>query len=224
MRKMSLITGIVFAVLFILIFVLVNYNTVYSWDKAAFNFINTGLHFQLLDGFFIAVTTYGRTFFWVPVVALLWLFGGKKGKNAATIMAIAFIFVIIVGLTLKDVYYRPRPFLSILNAIVLIPKPSDSSFPSGHAMIVAAGAAVSFLMLKKRYSIPLGIEAALVMFSRVYIGVHYPTDIIGGMFLGAAISLVTYSLLVDSKLYKKFFELITGVYSKVLSTIGIKNA
>ncbi len=222
MRALVLSLGIAFVVIFVLLFLLVNYNTIYKWDESAFLLINSTFNVSYLNGFFAALSIYGREYFWVPVVILLWLLGKENGKKTALMMVIVFVLVIIIGFALKDVYYRPRPFLSIVNAIVLVPKDFDSSFPSGHALVVAAGATVAFLMLKKRYSIPLLIEAALVIYSRVYVGVHYPTDVVAGLFLGAAIALITYALLVDSRVFRTISEALISIYSKVISTVRLK--
>ena len=92
----------------------------------------------------------------------------------------------------------------------------DSSFPSGHALIVAGGAAIAFLFLRKRYSIPLVIEAALVSYSRVYVGVHYPTDVIAGVVLGVAIAFIIYSILINNKYFSKLYDITDTVYKKIL--------
>ncbi|MCL4361910.1 phosphatase PAP2 family protein, partial [Candidatus Parvarchaeota archaeon] len=137
---------------------------------------------------------------------------------------IVFIAIIIIGLSLKAVYYRPRPFLNpLLSSVdhVLVPKDLDSSFPSGHALIVAGGAAVAFLFLRKRYSIPLVIEAALVSYSRVYVGVHYPTDVIAGVVLGVAIAFIIYSILINNKYFNKLYEIVDTIYKKILRSVRL---
>ena len=139
-------------------------------------------------------------------------------------LVIVFIAIIIIGLSLKAVYYRPRPFLNpLLSSVdhVLVPKDLDSSFPSGHALIVACGAAVAFLFLRKRYSIPLVIEAALVSYSRVYVGVHYPTDVIAGVVLGVGIAFITYSLLINNKYFDKLYGFADTLYTKMLRLAGL---
>ena len=227
-NKKLLLTGLVLLVLFIVIFLLVNLNISNSFDLTVFKLINEKWSVNALDPFFAAVAIYGREYFWVPVVLLMWILGGafnnEKAKKGALMLIIVFIAIIIIGLSLKAVYYRPRPFLNpLLSSIdhILVPKDLDSSFPSGHALIVAGGAVAAFLFLRKRYSIPLVIEAALVSYSRVYVGVHYPTDVIAGVVLGAAIAFIICSILLNSKYFNKLYEMVDNIYRKILRSVRL---
>ncbi|MCL4362655.1 phosphatase PAP2 family protein, partial [Candidatus Parvarchaeota archaeon] len=159
LNKKLLFIGITLVVIFVIIFFLVNFKISNSFDLTVFKLINEKWSVSFLDPFFAAVAIYGREYFWVPVVALMWILGSafsnEKAKKGAVMLVIVFIAIIIIGLSLKAVYYRPRPFLNpLLSSVdhVLVPKDLDSSFPSGHALIVAGGAAVAFLFLRKRYS------------------------------------------------------------------------
>ncbi len=226
--KKMLIIGLLLVAIFIVIFLLVNFKISQNFDLTVFKLINEKWNVPALDSFFAAVAIYGREYFWIPVVALMWILGGafnnEKARKGALMLVIVFIVIIIVGLALKQVYYRPRPFLNpVLASVdhVLVPKDLDSSFPSGHALIVAGGAAVAFLFLRKRYSIPLVIEAALVSYSRVYVGVHYPTDVLAGIFLGVGIAFIIYSLLIKTRLFDKLFRFIDDIYNKILKTLHL---
>ena len=130
-----LILGVALVAAFLAVFALVNYGVTSSFDAAGFNLINQTLNFAPLNSFFVALSEYGREFFWIPIVAILWIFGKAREKKAALILVVVFIILIILGTLLKDGYYRARPFLSITNAIVLLPPDTDSSFPSGHTAI-----------------------------------------------------------------------------------------
>ena len=222
--------GVFLAALFVVIFLLVNFKISYNFDVTLFKLINEKLNVPALDSFFTSVAIYGREYFWVPVVALMWILGSvfrnEKAKKGALMLVIIFIAIIIIGLSLKAVYYRPRPFLNpTLSGIshVLVPKDLDSSFPSGHALVVAGGAATAYLFLRKRYSIPLVAEAALVSYSRVYVGVHYPTDVLAGIILGVAIAFIIYAILNKNKYFDKVFALINSVQTKFLSILKITN-
>ena len=73
----------------------------------------------------------------------------------------------------------------------LIKRPKGYSFPSGHTTLAFAIAFIAYRILPKRYSIPAILIAALMGFSRIYMGVHYPTDILGSICVGYVAALVT---------------------------------
>lgn len=109
----------------------------------------------------------------------------KKETRAAGIAAAASLAIAtILGVgVLKPLIARPRPFVSHPAIQALITE-SGYSFPSGHAITAFANATAIAAMTKKSYSIPLFALAALIGFSRIYLGVHYPGDILAGAVLG----------------------------------------
>ena len=93
---------------------------------------------------------------------------------------------------LKKLIMRPRPFLEIPSLVPAIKKvPKSFSFPSGHTTLAFSVAFIIYRILPKRYSIPAFLIAALVAFSRLYLGVHYPSDILGGICVGYVAGLIT---------------------------------
>jgi membrane-associated phospholipid phosphatase len=140
----------------------------------------------------LSTDDYGRAFFWIPVALILWFFGGRYRK-ASVIMVSAFVISLVLGELMKHIMYEPRPFL-ILNITPLIHEPADSSYPSGHALIVGTGAFSALVSLPWYISIPLTIEALLVSYGRVYVGVHWPLDVIAGWILGIANTELTLAL------------------------------
>ncbi|MEM3671080.1 MAG: phosphatase PAP2 family protein [Thermoprotei archaeon] len=168
-------------VLFSLVLVSVGEN--FSANRALFEWINSN-QLTVLNPVMVDATKYGREYFWIPVVALLWIFGKEKGRRSAFIIACAFIVAIVIGLLSKTVFAQPRPFEILSDVKVLVSRPSDYSYPSGHAVIVSTGAIAALLTLPKKISLPLVFEAVLVSYSRVYVGVHWPADVVGGWLLG----------------------------------------
>jgi membrane-associated phospholipid phosphatase len=140
---------------------------------------------------------------------MLFIFGGKIGKKTAVIAAISMILLMPLVSVIKDVIDRPRPNVS---GVETFPVSADTfSFPSGHATIVSAGLATVSIMFRgnmKRTVLFVGLtfEAALVCFSRIYVGVHYPLDVVGGILLGTGFSFLLVGL-TQSFLFKtKFVE------------------
>ncbi|MFP3218654.1 MAG: phosphatase PAP2 family protein, partial [Acidianus sp.] len=92
-----------------------------------------------LNAFMVDLSKYGRCYVWIPLNALLLIF--KKTRRTGITLAASFILAIILGEASKYIMAEPRPFYFI-HSNLLIPKPHDYSYPSGHALIVGDGAAV----------------------------------------------------------------------------------
>jgi undecaprenyl-diphosphatase len=101
----------------------------------------------------------------------------------------ALLLAQIASDTFKDLTDRPRPPVTDAALHALIAVPPNGSFPSGHAMLAAAVAAALWWSCRPA-SIALGAFAIVIAFSRVWLGVHYPTDVIGGLVLGAVLGLL----------------------------------
>ena len=140
-------------------------------------------------------TNYGRELVWGLLVLVMLLFGNRNTKIMALELGALFLLGILVGDISKILLPRPRPFPTV-PLTLRIPNETDSSYPSGHALIVSIGAA--FCLARFHRKIVAGlltIEAGIVCYSRVYLGVHYPLDVAGGVALGIGIALVGESLL-----------------------------
>jgi undecaprenyl-diphosphatase len=116
----------------------------------------------------------------------------RWGVFALTVIAIALADWSSMGL--KSLINRPRPPLRYPEPKTLVPLPHDASFPSGHAATSFA-AATMLLFAFPRLAPLLYVLAAAVAFSRVYVGVHYPLDVIGGAALGALIAIALRALM-----------------------------
>jgi undecaprenyl-diphosphatase len=161
-------------------------------DSISFLEINNS-HSKWLNQLMVLLTNYGREVFWPVVIILLFALGGWTGKKTAIVIAISMIVLLPIGTIAKDAVARPRP--TIPKSDFLIAADPEFAFPSGHALIVSAGATVALLSFnntprKLAVSALLAVEAALVCISRVYVGGHYPLDVAGGILLGAGVSLI----------------------------------
>lgn len=161
-------------------------------DASAFEQINEP-RYKPLDGLMVLLTLYGREVVWTVTGILLFIFGGWAGRKTVIIMGIAMLALIPIGTIAKEAVARPRPIIAQDDFMIAPDK--EFAFPSGHTMIVSAGAAVMLAIYRDTYkklalSIGLTIEAALVSLSRVYVGGHYPLDVVGGILLGVGIAFI----------------------------------
>lgn len=113
--------------------------------------------------------------------ALLW-----RRPLLALQVVLAVVTADLLALALKGITARPRPFVTHPDPAPLLRPPLDLSFPSGHAATSFAGATVLALLTRRRAALLYGLAAAIAC-SRVYVGVHYPSDILGGAVLGVAV-------------------------------------
>ena len=136
----------------------------------------------------------------VPVVLslfLLWLWFARPGKEGTQLAVLAGVGALGLGNGLIKlvnlIYYRPRPFTE-LPVRLLLYRPHDSSFPSNGTAVAFILATAIFLGNRKAGVVALAI-ASLYGFSRVYVGIHYPLDVLGGAAIGILTSYGVYRLL-----------------------------
>ncbi len=128
----------------------------------------------------------------IAAAALLAAFGGRRGRSAARSgLASVAVTSASMNLGLKHLVRRPRPDqLGTVPTERHIPMPTSASFPSGHSAAAFAFASGVGAVLPAA-SFPLRLVAALVGYSRVHTGVHYPGDVVAGALLGGALAQVT---------------------------------
>lgn len=172
---------------------------IYSFDWKVFQFIEEYLWNPVLDVIMTVITTLGDAgIIWIACAICLLI--SKKYRKVGAMVACGLIFsLIFTDGVLKQIFNRVRPFdydgwpaeFIFPN---LIERPSSLSFPSGHTTS-SFGAAVPMLLgCKKRIGIPAIILASLIAFSRIYIHVHYTTDVIAGIVIGILYGVAAYYL------------------------------
>lgn len=131
-------------------------------------------------------------FVWLLAIFLLLLDKRTRRQGLMVFFAIALAYVIGNVIT-KDLVMRPRPFVQYGASALLVPPPSGYSFPSGHASSSFAALAV-FFATDKGARIPVSVYALFIAFSRVYVFVHYPSDVLSGALLGCGCAYATMAL------------------------------
>ena len=161
-----------------------------NFDLPILEWIAENLRCAFLDFLMPLITVLGNAgIFWIAL-AVLFLFLPKYRKIGLS-MGVALIFGLLVcNLTLKPLVARIRPYdyqLMYFGKTIelLIATPHDFSFPSGHT-IASFEAATALLLWNKKLGIPAVILASLIAFSRLYLYVHYPTDVLFSLVLGIA--------------------------------------
>lgn len=152
-----------------------------NWDALLLAKIRDVARNDVLDVIMPIITHLGDGgFIWIAIG--LCLLATKRYRYVGILTLCALAASGIVGnIFLKNLVERPRPFME-LDLVILISKPEGFSFPSGHtfASFAAAGVIAHYL---RRWTWPVFILASVIGFSRVYVGVHYPTDVlVGGIF------------------------------------------
>ena len=129
--------------------------------------------------------------FWIILSVLLLLF--KKTRKVGLCCALGLIFdLLVVNIAVKPLVARIRPYEIIKEITILTHQPGDHSFPSGHSAGSFACAWAFFRAYKKKWGVPALVLAALVSLSRLYVGVHYPTDVLGGIVIGCVLGELGY--------------------------------
>jgi undecaprenyl-diphosphatase len=126
---------------------------------------------------------------WMGIAALLAIFGGAKGRRTAIEGMVAIgVNSFVVNVPLKSAVRRKRPDDEVPEARRLA-KPESYSFPSGHTASAAAFSGTVGRAYPKLW-LPINVLAWMVGFSRVYTGVHYPGDVLGGWIVGKGVALL----------------------------------
>lgn len=177
-------------------------NAVLNFDFAILDFIRAHIGGDFADTFMKLVTSLGNAgILWIIITAVLLC--SKKFRIIGLQMTVGLILGLIFGnLVLKNLVARPRPF-TLRGADIIIKAPRDYSFPSGHTLASVISAYILWHNNKKA-GIAAAVAAALIAFSRLYLYVHYPTDIIGGVLLGLIIGFVTIKIFKTEKIRKLF--------------------
>jgi undecaprenyl-diphosphatase len=147
-----------------------------------------------LDPLFIGLSIIGYDgLVWVVLAVPIALLADRSVRFALALTAACVWSADLIALAIKLAVGRPRPFETIPHVDKLLGGTVGQSMPSGHAATSFAGAVVLTYLLPKAAPV-LFLLATAVSFSRIYVGVHYPSDVLAGAALGAAVGLAGVAL------------------------------
>lgn len=157
------------------------------------DFLQT-IHTPFLDKTLAIITSLGNAgIIWI-VLAVVLLILPKTRKTGIIVAAALLMNLILCNLILKNLVARVRPYDVNTAIAILIKKPLDFSFPSGHTAASFAAMTALFLAKMKKAWIAALVLAVLIAFSRLYFYVYYPTDVLGGAVVGILSGIIGYTI------------------------------
>ncbi|KMT22343.1 phosphatase PAP2 family protein [Clostridium cylindrosporum] len=151
-------------------------------DNTILNFIHENFSNSLMDKVMPFISSIANNgMLWI-IIAIIFILTSKHRKYGVTLLIALTLSLVIGEVILKPLIGRIRPF-NVNDVLILIPSPSGFSFPSGHSMSSFTAATIIW-NFNKRFGVVAFIAASVIAFSRLYLYVHYPTDVIGGAILG----------------------------------------
>lgn len=158
------------------------YDTILNFDFAVLEALDI-FRTDFLNPVMLFITSLGdKGVIWI-ILGVVLAFFKKTRKTGVCVLAALLINYVLVNLTIKPLVGRLRPFELRESIKLILPPPHDYSFPSGHTSASFA-AAISVLLHSKKWGISAAMLACIIAFSRLYLYVHFPTDIIGGILFG----------------------------------------
>ena len=169
-------------------------NAILQFDSAILLWIQEHVRAALATPAVTFITHLGdRGQFWIALALLLLCFRRARKIGLACCVSMLLGLLLTDGI-LKHLVARTRPYELIPGLERLIEKQHDFSFPSGHTTNSLACGWVIFRMAPKKLGVPALILAVLIALSRLYVGVHYPTDVLGGTIVGITCACVAMPL------------------------------
>ena len=165
-----------------------------SWDVSVLYWIQENLRFAALTPVMKCITSLGNAgIFWIILSLILLIPKRTRKAGLVSLISMAICFL-IVHVGLKSAVARIRPYDAYPQLKRLIAPQKDFSFPSGHTVNAFASSLILVRMLPKKAGIPLVILAAVIAYSRLYVGVHYPSDVIAGFLIALIVSWIVWTV------------------------------
>lgn len=169
-------------------------------DEQALRWIAQFVRQEWLNPLVIAYTSLGNAGLCFIAVALILLCFRKTREGGATALTAMGLGLLVTNLTIKPLITRPRPWVVMEDFVSLVTSSDPHSFPSGHTTAAFAFGVALFLTLPQKWAKATALVAAALMgLSRLYVGVHFPTDVLAGMVIGTCCGLLARWLVVQVK-------------------------
>ena len=170
-----------------------------EWELSILFWIQENLTCPLLDTVLPALTSlanHGEI--WILLAVILLII--PKTRKTGLAMGVTLLMGLLLGnLLLKNLVARVRPY-DLTEVTLLVSRLSDYSFPSGHTL-ASVGAVTALTLYQRWWGVPALVLAAVIAFSRLYLFVHFPTDVLAGALLGVALAFLARWLV--EKVYNK---------------------
>lgn len=175
-------------------------NAMTEFELKILDFIKDTFGCAFLDKAMPIVSMFGdHGIFWMALTAILLI--PKKTRRMGFSMAIALALGFIFGnMIIKNAVARTRPYEYRPEIELLVKKLSDYSFPSGHTL-ASFEASVCIFIRNKKWGVPALVLAVLIALSRLYLYVHFPSDVLAGALLGTVFAIV--ATLIINRIYRK---------------------
>lgn len=170
---------------------------------------NLAGHHSFLDGLMVFASSKAFIIYALALL-LMWVFGKEKMKYTVVFAVITTAFGLIINFILGHIYNEPRPFVTH-KVHLLIKHAADASFPSDHATFVFS-IALAVLLRNRIIGFWMLLFAILVGISRVYVGNHYPFDVLGSIVVSLLASTLVYKF---SSVCEPICRLIIAIYNKI---------
>lgn len=176
-----------------------------SFDMSVFTFFGEQIQGAAMNIVANFITFFGGSEFVIPmaVLGLVLSFFKKTRKFGMAVLFAVLVGTLITNLVMKPLFARPRPYVYYADNPLFMSwyefagahVESDKSFPSGHTTAAFELGIAMFLVLNKKYSWIFPICSALVGLSRIYLMVHYVTDVLGGVLVGTFAGIMGYVIM-----------------------------
>ena len=176
-----------------------------SFDMSVFTFFGEQIQGAVMNIVANFITFFGGSEFVIPmaVVGLVLSFFKKTRKFGMAVLFAVLVGTLLTNLVMKPLFARPRPYVYYADNPLFMSWyefagahiESDKSFPSGHTTAAFEIGVALFLVLNKKYSWIFPVFSALVGLSRIYLMVHYVTDVLGGVLVGTFAGIMGYLIM-----------------------------